>query len=273
MIRIEKTGIINIIIILLLFVSLYSYGQDTHEKTLAIISKLDLVESQKLNFEYQLEPLKYQATGNDSISLIEIEKKLNEEEITKRITTAFEEIFNDEEINDIYNFIQTSSFEKFFNSGETYKVISTKFSDINNEIERITNNFNETVEKPNNKFEPIPVDREDGFYAMVDYGTSAEFKYVTLEEKPSLTKKDISKVKKASNNDRMYIDLTLTKEGAKKFYILTKNNISKPVAIVIEKHIVSLPIVNSEIIGGKVSISGDFSEKEIDKMIEKLKEK
>lgn len=44
-------------------------------------------------------------------------------------------------------------------------------------------------------------------------------------------------------------------------------------AIVIAKQIVSIPIVNSEIIGGKASISGDFSEKEIDKMIEILREK
>lgn len=263
----------NIVLILLLFISLCSYGQDRNEKTHAIISKLNLVESQKINFEFQLEPLIYQAIGNDSISLIEIEKKLTEEEITERITIAFDEIFKDEEINDIYNFIQTSSFEKFFNSGETYEVISTKFGDINEEIESIANKFNETIERPNKKFEPIPVDKEDGFYAMVEYGSSSEFKYVTLEEKPSLTKKDISKVKKALNDNKIYIDLTLTKEGAKKFYTLTKNNISKPVAIIIDNNIVSLPIVNSEIIGSKVSISGDFSEKEIDKMIEKLREK
>ena len=57
------------------------------------------------------------------------------------------------------------------------------------------------------------------------------------------------------------------------YNLLTKENIGKPVAIVIAKQIVSIPTVNSEIIGGKASISGDFSEKEIDKMIEILREK
>ncbi|MGV8093197.1 MAG: hypothetical protein AB2L24_15165 [Mangrovibacterium sp.] len=56
-----------------------------------------------------------------------------------------------------------------------------------------------------------------------------------------------------------------------KFFNL--GQIYKPIAIVIDKQIVSLPTVQSEIAGGRVSISGDFSEKEMDNMIEKLKEK
>ena len=34
-----------------------------------------------------------------------------------------------------------------------------------------------------------------------------------------------------------------------------------------------MPIVNSEIMGGQASISGDFTEKEVDRMIKKLKAK
>lgn len=264
--------------ILLIFVSLSSYGQNRTEKTIAVIYKLNLVENQKTNYNFQLEPLKYQATGNDSISLLEIEKQLTEEEIIKRMTSVFDETYNDEEINDIYNFIQTSSFEKLFKSGEIFKALSAKFSDIDIEIERITNNFNEPLEKSTYKFEPISVDKEDGFYATIDYISpiNIQDKNVKLENNPSLTFKDILEVKKTYRNsadNKAEISITLNQEGARKFYLLTKENIGKPIAIVIEKQIVSMPVVQSEIMGGKVNISGDFSEKEIDRMIETLKGK
>lgn len=258
--------------LILMTITLVSCGQTRQEKTFAIINKLNLIVNQRTNYEFQIEPLKYQATGNDSIKITEIENQLSEEEIVKRISSAFNEVFSDGEINDIYEFIQTSAFDKFFNSGETYKVISSKFSDIDKEIERITNNFSETIEKPTKKFKPIPVDKKDGFYVTIDYTQSTEDKDIKLEDNPSLTSGDILEVKKAysSYNNCPEISIVLTKEGARKFYLLTKENIGKPIAIVIENQIVSLPIVNSEIMGGKVSISGDFSDKEIDRMIEKL---
>ena len=261
----------------LIFISitLISCGQSRQEKTETIIAKMNLIETQKTNFKFQLEPIKYQATGKDSIKIIELEKKLSDENIVKRISKTFDEVLSDKEINDIYDFVQSSAYEKIFTSGELYKSISIQFSDINDEIENITKNLSKPVEKPTKKFEPILVDRENGFYATVDYNSSTGNNDIKLEDKPSLTSKDIIEVKKvfSSYNDKPEISIVFTKEGAKKFYLLTKENIGKPVAIVIAKHIVSMPIVNSEIIGGKASISGDFTEEEIDKMIEILKEK
>lgn len=256
-------------------ITFVSCGQTRQEKTVAIINKLKLIETQQMNYEFQIEPLKYQATGNDSLIISELEKKLSEEKIVKRISSAFNEVFSDDEINVIYEFIQTSAFEKFFKSGEVYRIISSQFKDIDKEIEEITKNFSETTEKPTKKFKPIPVDKEDGFYAIVDYTYSTEDKDIKLEDNPSLTSKDILEVEKAysSYNNRPEIRIVFTKDGARKFYLLTKDNIGKPIAIVIAKQIVSIPTVNSEIIGGKASISGDFSEEEIDKMIEILKEK
>jgi hypothetical protein len=276
--RLVKNRNFSLAAILLIFVSLCSYGQNRTEKTITIINKLNLVENQKTNYKFQLEPLKYQATGNDSISLLEIEKQLTEEEILKRITSVFDETYNEGEINDIYNFIQTSAFEKLFKSGEIFKAISAKFSNIDLEIERIYNNFNEPIEKSTYKFEPISVDKEDGFYATIDYNSliNIQDKNVKLENNPSLTFKDIIEAKKTyrnSTDNKAEISITLTKEGARKFYLLTKENIGKPIAIVIERQIVSMPVVQSEIMGGKVNISGDFSEKEIDRMIETLKGK
>ena len=265
--------------LILISIALASCGQSRQEKTIAIINKLNLIENQKQNYEFRLEPMKYQAAGNDSIRIIRLERQLSDDEIIKKISSAFDEVFNDNEINDLYNFVQTSAFDKFFNSGETYKIIASKFKDIDKEIEEITNNFNKSaenkiIELPKKKFEPMPVDKEDGFYATVDYTYSTEDKDIKLDNNPSLTSTDILEIKKVYskyNDNRSEISIMLTKEGARKFYLLTKENIGKPIAIVIDKKIVSIPKIQTEIMGGKVSISGDFSEKEIDQMIEKLK--
>lgn len=275
----KKTGI-KLLLIGLILTSLVSCGQSRQEKTIAIINKLKLVENQKQHYTFQLEPLKFQAIGNDSIRIIELEKQLSDDKIAKQISLAFDEVFSDSEIDDFYKFMQTDAFDKFLNSAETYKVIASKFKDIDKEIEIITNNFRESseikiFEELPKKFEPIFVDKNDGFYATVDYTYSTEDKDIKLENTPSLTSKDISEVKKtySSYNDKPEISIVFTKNGARKFYILTKENIGKPIAVVIGKHIVSMPTMNAEIMGGKANISGNFSEEEIDKMIETLKEK
>ena len=272
---IDKKRTMKIILILLFFVILTSCEQNRQEKTTTIINKLKLVETQKTNYKFQLEPLKYQATGNDSIKIIEIEKQLTKKEITKRIINGFNEEFTNNEINDLYKFVQSSAFEKFFNTGGIYKIITKQFNDIDKEIETITENSNEKVEIPTKKFKPIPVNKENGFYATIDYKYSTENQDVKLKDKPSITTKDILEVKKvfSNYNNRPEINIVFTKEGAKKFYLLTKENIGNPIAIVIGKQIVSMPTVNSEIIGGKASISGDFTEEEIDEMIKLLNEK
>jgi len=259
----------------LVSVTFVAYGQTREEKTAAIISQWDLIRGQKTNYKYRLEPLKYQATGNDSIRIIRLEKQLSDEEIGKKVSSAFNETFSEAEITTIYEFIQTSAFEKFFKSGEIYQVILSKFKDIDEEIQEITGNISKQVEPPIKKFIPVPVDKEDGFYETVDYTFETADKDLKLADNPSLSLKDIQEVKKVFNsyNNRPEISIEFTKDGAGKFYTLTRDNIGKPIAIVIAKQIVSIPKVKSEITNGKASISGDFSEKEIDKMIETLGKK
>ncbi len=82
-IRIFSLGLI------LTSLTLVSCGQTRQEKTVAIINKLNLIENQKQNYEFQLEPLKYQATGNDSIRIIELEKQLSDDEIVKKNKFCF----------------------------------------------------------------------------------------------------------------------------------------------------------------------------------------
>ncbi len=265
-----KRVTLQFLLIILILVWFVSCKSTRNEETIAIINKLNLIEAQKLKYTYQIEPLKYQTTGIDSIRILKLEKQLSDREIEKRISKAFDEKFSDKEINDLYHFIQTSAFDKFFNSGNIY----VNFTDIDKEITEITDNLSKTVKKSTKKFEPIPVNRENGFYATVDYEPSETDRDIKLEENPSLTLKDIQDVKKVFNsyNHQSEIEIRFTKKGAEKFYLLTKANIGKPIATVVAKHIISMPIVTSEIIGGMVSISGSFSEKEIDEIIKTLKQ-
>lgn len=54
------------------------------------------------------------------------------------------------------------------------------------------------------------------------------------------------------------VNLQLNGDGAKKFADITKRNVGKPVAIVLDKEPISLPRVNQEITDGNAVISGSF---------------
>ena len=148
--KIEKLKPHYLIVVFLLLVSASSYGQNEqneqirNNKTVAIINNFHFVKHQIRKYEIKLKPLMLQAQGNDSIKLIELKKQITEEEITKRICTAFSEVFNDDEINIIHNFMRTSAYKKLTNSGEIFKAISFKFEDFDKEIEKITDNIDET---------------------------------------------------------------------------------------------------------------------------------
>lgn len=253
------------------------FGQSKEEKTKAIIEGLNIVESLKGNYQTMIDYAKYQATGSDSIRLVELESRLTDEEILKRMAKALDQVFSEKEIDEIYLFIQSSAFKKILNlDEEAYNFYTTPFDDIDKELQAIMDSQAKDVEveieEPTTKFEPIPVDREDGFYATVDYDGSNN-RDIRLENKPSITPKDILEAKKSFDNftDRPTITIKFNKKGARKFYQLTRGNIGKSIAIVIDKKIVAIPMVHSEIVGGNMVISGNYTEEEVDSMIRKLK--
>ena len=267
---------IFITLVLTLSVTQFSFGQEKENKINAIIDSLEIAETQKTTLlEYNLEPLKYQAIEEDSIKLIEIENQLTDEEIRKRVIKAFNEIFTDEEINELYSIINSSVFYKFFKSPLAYNSISDQFKDITAELDRIADHIEEYgINEPIPGPELVPIDREDGFYATINYNSNMDNRDLILEEKPVITTEDILEVKKEIDDyGNLYINVTLNEGGANKFYLLTKENIGKPIAIVIDKHIVIAPIVHNPISKGKIHISGYFSEEEIDRMIQKLNDK
>ncbi len=56
------------------------------------------------------------------------------------------------------------------------------------------------------------------------------------------------------------IDLTFTSEGRKRFAEVTRHSIDKRLAIIIDGHVVSAPVIRTEISGGKAIITGDFGQ-------------
>lgn len=273
--RLERIRILAFIgLFLIISIPSLVFSQDRQAKAIEIISKLELVENVQYEMiEFKIRPLLYQVSGNDSLEVREIEKQLTDEEILRRISVVFDEKFTDEEIIDVYNFLRTSAFEKFFNSGQIYHAINESFKDFNAELNRIESGQRSSHDISNRKFEPIPVDRKNGFYEIIGNIPSNDYANIDLAIEPAITPKDIKEVKKTYRDygdQGAEISLVLTEEGSQKFYLLTRANIAKQIAIVIENRIVLMPTVNAAITGGRVSIAGDFSEEEIDRMIEIL---
>lgn len=89
-----------------------------------------------------------------------------------------------------------------------------------------------------------------------------------LHNKAKLTNADISKseIKTASSGNMPFIELTFNEAGKAIWYEMTKNNINKSIAIVMDERVLQAPIVKSEIKEGKCIITGNFTMKEIQRI-------
>ncbi len=67
------------------------------------------------------------------------------------------------------------------------------------------------------------------------------------------------------------ISMSMNSEGAKTWARLTKANLKKSIAIVLDNYVYSFPTVQSEITGGQSSITGDFSPEEAKDLANVLK--
>jgi preprotein translocase subunit SecD len=67
------------------------------------------------------------------------------------------------------------------------------------------------------------------------------------------------------------VDIEFTGEGANIFGTVTARNVNKPLAILLDKKVISAPTVNEAIPSGRAQISGNFSIEEVQDMVIKLK--
>ena len=71
---------------------------------------------------------------------------------------------------------------------------------------------------------------------------------------------------------RGMINLTFNESGAKKFAQVTRENLHKKLAILIDGNVCTVPTIQAEISGGTAVIAGDFSKAEVEDMVKKLNE-
>ena len=82
-----------------------------------------------------------------------------------------------------------------------------------------------------------------------------EFKDVS--GKTVLTGKDLKDAKaQISQGNQSVVGLEFSDEGGKKFADLTARNIGKPIAIVLDGEVLTNPVVQEAITGGRAQISG-----------------
>ena len=72
-------------------------------------------------------------------------------------------------------------------------------------------------------------------------------------------------------NGRVVVDMEMNAEGAKTWARLTKDNIGKSIAIVLDNYVYSYPTVQTEITGGRSQISGNFTVNEAKDLANVLK--
>jgi len=85
------------------------------------------------------------------------------------------------------------------------------------------------------------VDKDNKFYAVV-----------AIKPNPVIVNSDINKTKNNKNNVEIYFNL----KGAKKWADLTKKNIGKTLAFIIDNQIYTMPLINTEIRNGVALING-----------------
>jgi preprotein translocase subunit SecD len=92
------------------------------------------------------------------------------------------------------------------------------------------------------------------------------FAEVGTEEEPGIFPTDLTgadlreaAVSFDTGNGKPGVSLEFSDKGAEKFAALTEKNIGKPLAILLDNSVVSAPVVEQKILGGKAQISGQFT--------------
>ena len=101
----------------------------------------------------------------------------------------------------------------------------------------------------------------------VDYKTKGEYfqliaiKVTNRDNLPALSGEVVTNARAEFGNNKATAEVTMSMnaEGAQKWARLTKENIGKQVAIVLDNYVYSYPVVNDEIKGGRSSITGNFT--------------
>jgi preprotein translocase subunit SecD len=94
---------------------------------------------------------------------------------------------------------------------------------------------------------------------------------VYLHKEVDLTNDDIAQVRVNEDKERgVSLEMTFTKEGAKKAAKLSEEHADKPVAILVDGKVISALTVRAKF-GEKVAVSGNFTKIEAEKLAKSIK--
>ena len=124
--------------------------------------------------------------------------------------------------------------------------------------------FRLVLNAPSAKAEPMTVVRPDA-----DAKTA---KTLYVQKKVLLDQTDLKLASVITNQPagKPWIQITFTDAGAKRFAKVTRQNIGKQLAIIIDGRLYSAPTIRSEIRGGRAEITGNFSEPEAQDLASKI---
>ncbi len=109
------------------------------------------------------------------------------------------------------------------------------------------------------------VTTEDDFKALIAtqsaYPPSIVLSLGTYPNKTNLGGPDIKEASVGfdTNSGKPQVQLKFTNDGAKKFADITKRNVNKKVAIVLDEQVIEAPVVNQSILTGDAVITGGFT--------------
>ncbi len=117
------------------------------------------------------------------------------------------------------------------------------------------------------KWSVKPIDTKEQYYELVALKVTSRDGKAPLEGDVIVDARDDF----SQNSASAEVNMTMNAEGAKKWARLTKENIGKSIAIVLDDHVYSHPNVQNEITGGHSSISGHFTSEDAKDLANVLK--
>ncbi len=251
------------------------FSQNTiskNQKIDSIIIGNQTFEAYKANIiEYGIKPMKVAYPNAPKEFWDEIDSKLTDEEILTQIRAVYKEFFTEKEIDELYKFITSPSYKKYTSDyGNIQEKIQEKFFWIREKLSKLETEFSNNELSSKLYSVPIKTNLEDGFYEVLN-NESADLAKMKLSKKPSVLLKNVSDAEgNLDDLNNLIINIKFDEEGSALFHLLSYKNIGKPIAIVVNKKIISAPVVMEPIKDGKLQISGKFSAQEVKEITDKL---
>ena len=123
------------------------------------------------------------------------------------------------------------------------------------------------VEVPVADAQGNPVTKSNG-----EYKTTPYWQLIALKGEAALEGDAVTSASSEYDNMRgNTVNMRMNDRGAREWATITRSNIGRPIAIVLDEHVYSFPNVNNEITGGSSEITGNFTPEEANDLANVLK--